>query len=325
VLRAAMRGKTLVERILAFSRGGGRAASVFELAPVVEEVLTLLSASLRPGIVLERTLEPQGARVRGDAAQAFEAIMNLCTNAMQAMPDGGMLSIHLGRTQINAPEVLSHTLLAPGDYVKLTVSDQGSGITPEVMEHLFEPFFTTRAAQSGIGLGLAVVFGTVAEFGGAIDVKSTPGQGAQFTLYFPACEDRVDAVEHAPLPATHGAKRRLMVVDDEPGLVAMTGELLGALGYSPVGYDNSIEALRALRDDPGGFAALITDEAMPGLSGTQLTAALRKFAPDLPVLMISGYGGASLAQRAAAAGVTRVLAKPLQRADLSRALAELLG
>jgi len=119
-------------------------------------------------------------------------------------------------------------------------------------------------------------------------------------------------------------KLRVLVVDDEPSLVAMLAEMLKGLGYEPVAYSDSSAALRALRDDPGGFAAVITDEVMPGLSGTQLTEALRAQSPHLPVLLVSGYGGALLASRAATAGVTRVLSKPLQRTELARALAELL-
>ena len=324
VLQAALRGKALVERILAFSRGGARASMVFELEPVVEEVLTLLSASLRPGAVLERALDAQGARLRGDPTQAFEAIMNLCTNALQAMPVAGMLSLHLRRLQVASPRVLSHSPLAAGNYLVLSVSDQGGGITADVMDHLFEPFFTTRAAQSGTGLGLAVVFGVVAEFGGAIDVKSNPGQGARFTLYLPDCTDALDAPQPSSEWAPGGAGQRLLVVDDEPGLVALAEEMLKGLGYDPVGCSDSAVALQLLRADPQRFAAVITDEVMPRLSGTQLTAALRQHCPHLPVLLVSGYGGALLAQRAAAAGVTRVLVKPLQRADLARALAELL-
>ena len=324
VLQAALRGKALVERILAFSRGGARASTVFELEPVVEEVLTLLSASLRPGVVLERALQAPGARLRGDPTQAFEAVMNLCTNAMQAMPSGGMLSVGLARAHVAAARVLSHSQLLAGDYLALTVADQGGGITPEVMEHLFEPFFTTRGAQSGTGLGLAVVHGVVAEFGGVIDVRSTPRQGARFTLYLPECTDA--EVAAAPLSGVvpGGAGQTLLVVDDEPELVALAEEMLKGLGYHPVGYCDSGAALQALHDDPMRFAAVITDEVMPRLTGTQLTQALRQRAPHLPVLLVSGYGGALLAQRAARAGVTRVLAKPLARADLAQALAELL-
>jgi signal transduction histidine kinase len=324
VLQAALRGKALVERILAFSRGGARASTVFELEPVVEEVLTLLSASLRPGVVLERRFEARGARVRGDATQVFEAVMNLCTNAIQAMPGGGMLGVQLARLHVAAARVLSHSPLVAGDYVALCVSDQGGGITPEVMEHLFEPFFTTRGAQSGTGLGLAVVHGVVSEFGGAIDVQSTPGQGARFTLFFPECAGAPDPAAPALPLSPGGAGQALLVVDDDPTLVALAEEMLRGLGYDPLGYSDPTKALKALRDEPRRFAAVITDELMPVLGGTQLTEAIRRFAPQLPVLLVSGYGGALLASRAAAAGVTRVLSKPLQRAELARELAEVL-
>ncbi|HET7865088.1 MAG TPA: ATP-binding protein [Burkholderiaceae bacterium] len=327
VLQAALRGKALVERILSFSRGGARASAVFELEPVVNEVISLLAASLRPGVVLERGLQAPGARLRGDPTQAFEAVMNLCTNAMQAMPRGGMLSVKLERIHAAAPRVLSHSRLEPGGHLALSVADQGGGITPEVMERLFEPFFTTRGGQSGTGLGLAVVHGVMAEFGGAIDVQSVPGQGARFTLYFPEHTGGPGTgrlPEPEPDAARSGTGQRLLVVDDEPELVALAVEMLRGLGYDPVGHVDPTSALQALRDDPQPFAAVITDEVMPRLSGTQLTQALRPHAPHLPVLLVSGYGGALLAQRAAAAGVTRVLSKPLQRAALSRALAELL-
>lgn len=324
VMQAALRGKALVERILAFSRGGAKHSTVFELEPVVEEVLTLLSASLRSGIVLERRLEAPGARLKGDATQAFEAVMNLCTNAMQAMPGGGMLSVQLERATVATPRALSHTRLAPGRFLALSVADQGDGISPQVMEHLFEPFFTTKAAQSGTGLGLAVVFGVVSEFGGAVDVQSRPGQGARFTLYLPECfDDAAGTATEAP-DAGRGTGQRLLVLDDEPELVTLTVEILQGLGYAPEGYTDSAAALRAVQAEPRGFAAVITDEVMPGMTGTQFTQALRVHAPRLPVLLLSGYGGAMLAQRASMAGVNRMLAKPVQRAPLAHALAEVL-
>jgi len=169
-----------------------------------------------------------------------------------------------------------------------------------------------------------LVHGVVAEFGGAIDVQSTPGRGSRFTLYFPECFETIASTAPLPSGVPRGIGQRLMVVDDEPALVALADEVLKGLGYEPVGYHDPVAALTALRADPARYAAVITDELMPGLTGTQLTAALRPIAPDLPVLLISGYGGALLASRAAAAGVTRVLSKPLQRAELACVLAELL-
>ncbi len=323
VLGAAQRGKALVERVLSFSRGGARVSIRFELEPVVEEVLALLSASLRPGIVIERSLDAEGAGLCGDPTQAFEAVMNLCTNAIQAMPDGGMLAVSLQRVRVGRDRVLSHSSLRAGRYLALRVADEGTGIAPALMNHLFEPFFTTRVSGSGTGLGLAVVHGVVGELGGSIDVDGGVGRGACFTLYFPDTGDDAQPASRADaVPAGRGQK--LLVVDDEPELVGLALEMLESLGYSPEGYIDSHSALEAIRADARSFAAVITDEVMPGLGGTELTLALRRHAADVPVLLVSGYGGALLARRAAQAGVTRVLAKPLKRADLAGALAELV-
>jgi len=324
LLQAALRGKALIERILTFSRGGTHSVTVFKLEPIIEEVLTLLMASIGERVILERGLEASSASVRGDPTRAFEAIMNLCTNAAQAMPDGGVLGVYLKRVHVDVPRVLSHSQIKAGDYLCLSIADQGAGISPEVMERLFEPFFTARGGRSGTGLGLAVVHGVVTEFGGAIDVKSQPGIGSRFALYFPECTDAIDTKERASTYIQNGTGQHLLVIEDEPSLLALAEEMLSGMGYEVVAYGDSNAALALLREDAGRLAAVITDEVMPGLSGTQLTKALREFAPDLPVLLISGFGGKCLVERAAAAGVTRVLAKPLQRAVLAQTLSELL-
>jgi len=323
VLQAALRGKTMVERILTFGRGGARAATVFALEPVVDEVLTLLAGSLAAGIVLERRYDAPAARVLGDPTRAFEAVMNLCTNALQAMPKGGALTVAIEREHVAATRVLSHSQMASGRYVVLTVTDQGTGIASDVMERLFEPFFTTRGG-AGTGLGLAVVHGVMAEFGGAIDVQSAEGHGACFTLYFPESMGAGVAAADRPEALPNGAGQVLMVIDDDPTLVSLTVEMLQGLGYEPVGYSDPEVALEALTAEPHRFAAVITDEVMPGLSGTQFSESIRLRALRMPVLLVSGYGGALLAARAVAAGVNRVLAKPVQRVELANALDELL-
>jgi signal transduction histidine kinase len=323
VMKAALRGKAVVERILAFSRGGAGASTIFELEPVVNEVLQMLAASLKPGIVVERRFDAAGARLRGEPTLVFEAVMNLCTNAMQAMPAGGMLSVRLDRVKVQVPRALSHSKLSRGDFVVLTIADEGHGITPQVMERLFEPFFTTREPGAGTGLGLSVVHGVVSTFGGAIDVGSEPGRGARFTLYLPECNDAEKSAS-APTGAPRGNGESILVVDDEHALVEMAQETLRVLGYQPVGFTDPLLALREVRDNAGRYAAVITDEVMPGLSGTQFTEEIRAVRHDLPVLLVSGYGGTLLAARAAAVGITRVLPKPVRREELARALADVL-
>lgn len=323
VLQAASRGQAVVERILAFSRASVRPRQVVPVQPVIEQVLDLLGATLPAAVQVERHFTAQPLCVQGDATQLFEAVMNLCSNAAQAMQGEGRLTVSIEPHEATAPRWLSHGELPAGAYVKLSVEDTGEGIAPELMDRLFEPFFSTRRGGTGTGLGLAVVQGVIEEWGGAIDVASQPGQGSRFSLYLPRTEaqpvsDETAAAGEAPL----GEGQRILLVDDEQALVELNEELLAQLGYEPVGFTAPQAAWAALQADPQGFDLVITDEIMPGLSGTQLAEQVRALRPDLPVLLLSGYGGPQLEARAREAGVHRLLAKPLQREALARALAE---
>jgi len=325
VLQAGQRGKALVERILSFSRGTPRARSHLLLEPVIDEVLQLLAASLPAAVRLDRQLQAPEAVLCGDVTMVYEAAMNLCTNALQAMPQGGTLEVALTEVRLAAPQQLFDRNLAPGRYARLTVRDTGAGIAPEVMARLFEPFFTTRGPHLGTGLGLAVVHGVMVDLGGAIDVQSTPGHGACFMLYFPCVDAVPDDVRQVDAEAPHGQGQTVLVVDDEPGLVELAEELLAELGYEPVGFSSSAQALAEFERDPDRFDLLLTDEVMPGLTGTALVRAVHALRPGLPVVLASGYGGPQMASRAADAGVTVLLKKPLARAELARALAQSLA
>jgi len=342
VLQAGQRGRSLVDRILAFSRGAPRPHAPLRLQPLVDEVLQMLQASLPPAITLQRRLQAPQAVVQAEAAAVFEAVMNLCVNGLQAMqqpprPAGGCLTVSLALHPVAAGRRLFEGRLQPGLYARLGVQDEGDGIAAEALPRLFEPFFTTRrgdaAGHQGTGLGLAVVHGVVSELGGAIDVHSRPGEGAYFELYLP-CSDG-DAMPAAPPPANDdtdadaalplGRGEAVLVVDDEPALVRLAEEMLAGLGYEPFGTASSAEALQRLRAEPDRFELLLTDERMPGLSGTALAAAAHALRPQLPVVLASGWGGPRFEQRAAAAGVAVRIAKPLTRAALAQALARALG
>jgi CheY-like chemotaxis protein len=215
-------------------------------------------------------------------------------------------------------------MLAPGAHLRLTVSDTGSGIAPEVFERMFDPFFTTKGVGEGTGLGLSVVHGIVTDLGGAIDITTRSGHGTTFEIWLPIRGETDDSSHEQAreLPRGHGAV--IMIVDDEPALVALAEEMLAELGYEPVGFNSSVAALRAFRDDPQRFDVILTDEAMPDLVGTELAREIRQVAPAVPIVLMSGYGGSQLAQRAAAIGINEVLRKPLQRRDLADSLARVL-
>jgi PAS domain S-box-containing protein len=324
VMRAAGRAKALVDRILGFSRMGLGERVPVNVQAVIEETLELLPAALPPGIRLEKTLEAGDAAVIGDATHLHQVAMNLCTNAIHAMERGGVLSVVLERVRLSERRALSRGTLSPGEYVRLDVSDTGTGIPAAVLERMFDPFFTTRGVGEGTGLGLSLVHGIVSELGGVIDVATRAGQGTTFQIWLPVSGEakRPAAEVVRELPRGHG--ETVMIVDDERPLVALATEMLADLGYEPVGFESSRAALQALRAQPQRFDLLLTDEAMPDMVGTELVHEIRQIQPTLPIILMSGNGGAQLKQKAGAIGANEVLRKPLQSRDLAESLARVL-
>jgi len=258
--------------------------------------------------------------VLGDPTRLHQLLMNLCTNAVHAMGQGGMLELKLDCEMLEAPRKVRTGEVAPGEYVKISVKDSGHGIAPEVIDRIFEPFFTTKPAGRGTGLGLALVHAVVTEHKGFIDVQSELGRGTTFTIWIPRTYAEEGAGEgEAALPM--GAGQVILAVDDEVDVLHALEEMLAQLGYEPVGFSDSREALKAARADPRRFDAMVSDEVMPELIGTQLTAEIRKLNPTMPVVSASGYGGAGFEARALSAGVNRVLRKPYRMAEIAEALA----
>jgi signal transduction histidine kinase/ActR/RegA family two-component response regulator len=325
VMHAAERAKVLVDRILGFSRSGLGERVPVNIQSVVEETLELLAASLPSTIRLEKKLEAGNAAVIGDATHLHQVAMNLFTNALQAMKPGGVLSVYLERVGLSERRSLLRGTLSPGPYVRLVVSDTGTGIPLEVVERMFDPFFTTKGVGEGTGLGLSLVHGIVTELGGAIDVVTKAGEGTRFEIWVPVAGETGKPAVEALREQPRGSGETVMIVDDERPLVALAEELLAELGYEPVGFDSSSAALQAFRAEPQRFDLILTDEAMPDLIGTELAREIRRLQPTVPIILMSGHGGARLAKRAAAIGVNEVLRKPLQRRDLAESLARVLG
>jgi PAS domain S-box-containing protein len=324
IMHATERAKLLVERILGFSRSGLGDRVPVNVEAVVTEVLELLQASLPTGIRLQSWIEAGNAAVIGDATYLHQVAMNLCTNAIQAMELGGVLSVVLERAQVTDAVILTRGSLARGPYVRLMVSDTGTGIPPAVLERMFDPFFTTKDVGEGTGLGLSLVDGIVTDLGGAIDVTTIVGVGTRFEIWLPiAGETAIPAVE-APRTLPQGSGETVMIVDDERPLVALAEEIIADLGYEPVGFASSSAALEAFQAAPDRFDLVLTDESMPDLLGTELAQAIRRLRADIPIILMTGYGGTQLANRAAEIGLSEVLRKPLHRRDLADSLARVL-
>jgi len=328
IMIAGERGRALVDRILAFSRSGVGERVAVHVEDVVRETLGLFAARSPPGIAIEDRLRAGRATVMGDATQIHQVLMNLVTNAVQAMPSGGTLRVSLVRAKDDLPRVATTGTFAAKDYLVLEVADTGSGIPPEILDRIFDPFFTTKEVGVGSGLGLSLVHGIVMGLGGAVDVATTVGKGSVFTVYLPRAGDvatNVSEPKRRAQPATRrGERQRVLVVDDEESLVRLATQTLTELGYTPVGFTASATAVEAFLADPQRFDAVITDESMPGTSGSELIRKMRAIRPEMPIVLVSGYLNAAVVQRARAAGADEVLKKPLSARDLATSLARVL-
>jgi CheY-like chemotaxis protein/two-component sensor histidine kinase len=324
VMHATGRARALVDRILGFSRSGLGERIPINVHSVIEETLELLQASLPPGIRVESRLEAGNAAVIGDATHLHQVAMNLFTNALQAMEYGGVLSVVLERVELSERLSLARGVIAPGCHVRLSVNDTGTGIPSAVLERVFDPFFTTKGVGEGTGLGLSLVHGIVTDLGGAIDLKTQVGEGTTFEIWLPIAGETGKPAAEALGELPRGNGETVMIVDDERALMALVEETLAELGYEPVGFDSSAAALTAFRAQPERFDLILTDEAMPDLTGTELARHLRLCRPGIPIILVSGQGGTQLAKAAAVIGVNELLCKPLQRRELAESVARVL-
>jgi signal transduction histidine kinase/CheY-like chemotaxis protein len=316
VLHSAERAADLVRRILLFSRRQDIARQPIPVQPIVEDVLKLVRVSMPKNITIESRYEAGMADVSGDASQLYQVVMNLCTNAVHAMsPGGGRMTVTVESATLSGQRSLSQMNLAPGSYVRLRVRDTGTGMSKQVMERLFEPFFSTKG-HGGTGLGLSVVHGIVRDHDGAITVDSEPGKGATFDVYLPTIM-AIPVQETAPAARTpRGDGQHIMYVDDEEALVLVVSRILTRHGYRCTAFSDPTEALSAFRQAPQSFDAVITDVAMPVMNGLQLAEFIHNIRPEIPIAVTSGHLADSSAL--ARAHIVAAILKPASVETLAR-------
>lgn len=326
ILDAARRGKTLVERITASGQPGAGQRRRFEPRELLEEAWALATQDLPDTVQATLDAGSDIPPIEGDPVAWFEACLNLLRNAVQALPGGGRLHAVLAQETVTQARVLWHGRLTPGRWLRLSVNDDGPGIAPEHVPHLLEPFFTTRAGHGGTGLGMTVVHNTVRDAGGALDLRTAPGEGTRFDLYLP-CPAGDAAGPRAVLAAADapGQGEVVLVVDDEPALVALLEETLAELGYEPRGFTDPLQALAAFEAEPALFTGIVSDQRMPGLTGLALVARCKALAPGLASVIVTAHGGADFEQGVADTGVDAVLRKPLSLNELGEALARVFA
>ncbi len=325
IQRAGERAAELTRQLLAFSRQQVLQPKVLDLGEVVTGLKSMLQRMLGEDIELALRIDAPHARVWADPSQVEQIVMNLCVNARDAMPKGGRLSIEISELELKPGAV--HTAdLAPGHYVRLAVSDTGTGMTPEVRERIFEPFFSTKEQGKGTGLGLSTVFGIVKQSRGHIGVRSEPGQGTTFEVLLPRSEASPKASAAAPAPpASLRGRETILLVEDDEQVRAVTCTVLRDAGYTVLDAQNAGEAFLISEQHKGEIQLLLTDVVMPRLSGPELAAKLGPTRPAMRVLLMSGYVDNHRGALPESAAALPLLMKPVTPEALLRKLREVLG
>lgn len=312
VRRAGLRARSLVQQILAFSRGQPQQLQVLSLQPVLEETLALLRSTLPASVRLETAIAAQPLRVEADATQLQQVLMNLCTNAWHALPEGrGRVEVGLEALPPGADAVPPLPVPAAQGVAHLWVRDEGKGMDAATLQRIFDPFFTTKPVGQGTGLGLAVVHGIVHGHQGAITVDSEPGRGSTFHLWFALAAPQVVAGDAAAaaMPKGMGQGQQVLYVDDDEVLTLMAQRLLQRAGYGVRVCASARQALDIVRAGTPPVELVVSDYNMPEMSGLDLAEALRTLRPGLPVIISSGYLTQELGERAERAGVRALMKK----------------
>jgi len=312
VLNAAMRAKNLVQQILAFSRQNKTDKKPTAIQPAIKEVLTLLESVLPSTIEIVQNVDDKCGMVMADYTQLHQILMNLCTNAFQAMEKtGGKLKIDLEETDTG--------------YALLTICDTGKGIEEDALKRIFEPYFTTKDMEKGTGLGLSVVHGIVKEYGGEITVYSELGKGTIFKVYIPLIESCEVENSTPQILSEKSAGKKILLVDDEEIIISVVSEILEQSGHYVTSFQSSSQALKKFQEDPSYFDLIVTDKTMPELTGLQLATEVQKTRKDIPIILCSGFIDFDLQEAAEKTGIVAVLQKPISMKVLTETVSNALN
>lgn len=324
VLKAGERAKNLVSQILTFSRQSEQVHVPVQIHLIIKEALKLLRSSLPATIEIRQNIVNTGY-VMADPTQIHQVVMNLCTNAFHAIQDsGGVLNVSLSMKDINEANSARFPELSPVPHIELCVKDSGSGMKQDVLERIFEPYFTTKEKGKGTGLGLAVVHGIVKAHNGSVSVESTYGKGSSFYVRLPAVEGNdveKAAVEREQLIG----QEHILIVDDEIDIIKMEQQMLERLGYRVTAFTRSNEALDSFYAAPQDYDVIITDMTMPNITGDVLAREMIKIRADIPIILCTGFSEKIDEEKAAAAGIKKYIIKPVTRNDIAKAVREVLG
>jgi PAS domain S-box-containing protein len=324
VLEAGVRAKELINQILMFSREAEQVLKPIRVSLPVKEALKLIRASVPATIEIRSEILSQASAL-ADPTQIHQIVMNLCTNAVHAMRDKGeCLDIRLTDITIDHTDHRKHYPDAkPGDYIKLSVSDQGYGIDAHIIHRIFDPFFTTKEKGEGTGMGLSVVHGIVKSYGGFIYVRSHPGEGSTFDILIPALESAATGDLSLEKPIPMGSES-ILFVDDETMIVDIGKSMLESLGYRVVANGSAIEALETFSNNPDSFDLVVTDMIMPKMTGLDLAEKIIRIRPNIPIVLCTGFGVTISEEKSIRHGVRDIIFKPILRRDMAAAIRKVL-
>ena len=316
------RGANLTRQLLEVARGGKYEVTTVAVNDLVRKCLQFF-AETRKEIETDLQLRDAAHAVEADAGQLEQVLLNLFLNAAQAMPSGGRLRVETANMRLTGGEAKAFEV-SPGDFVRISVSDTGTGIDRATLKRIFEPFFTTRARQGGTGMGLASAYGIVRNHGGAIHVYSEVGRGSTFNVYFPASDRVARREEAASAEEVVPGNARVLLVDDEPVILEAATQMLAEMGYTVCSATSGSEAVSLFRERKGAIDLVILDMVLPGTDGSQVLLALQEIDPDVKVVLSSGYGRQGDVQRLMAMGCRGFIQKPYGAVELSRLLQQVL-
>ncbi|MEX0852797.1 MAG: response regulator [Bauldia sp.] len=328
IMGAAKSGADLTRRLLTFSRQQVLETGTVDVNELVEDTGDMLRRTMGENIAIKTSLSSDRCLGRSDRNQLQHALLNLCVNARDAMPDGGCLTIETRRVCLDEAYAAARNELRPGRYIEVAVSDTGTGIAPEIIDKIFEPFFTTKEKGEGTGLGLSTIFGFMKQSDGHVSVYSEIGHGATFKLYVAEAEDE-DAVAAVaePKEGRSGAGNRhatILVVEDEEGVRDIAVSMLADAGYDIIEANNGAAGLQAFSEHPE-IDLVFSDVIMPGgMSGPEMVELIRKQRPDIPVLFASGYAEQALRDRETLIPHSKFVAKPYDSSELPERIGSLL-
>jgi CheY-like chemotaxis protein len=324
IYKAGERARDLVKQILTFARKREEEKAPIKISTIVKEVIRFLRSTIPSTIDIQHDFRTEKDIVLADPTQMNQIVMNLCTNAAHAMREkGGVLEVGLFREYIGPDEIKRFIGLGPGHYVRLTVTDSGPGIPFDIIDKIFEPYFTTKDPGEGTGMGLAVVHGIVQNYGGDIAVESKPGKGTTFHVLLPCIEAEAPLARETKIELPKG-KEHILLIDDEKVIVDIIQSMLENLGYKITARTSSIEALEAFRNKPEKYDLVITDMTMPNMTGKDLAKELMAIRSDIPIILCTGFSEQIDEIRAKGMGIRAFIMKPVIARDIANTIREVL-